>query len=139
MSGNKAKVTKIETPAEPAAEEVKAVEVEPVEMRPAVDIIEGAEGVSLFFEVPGANAKSVEVEVDDGVLYVNAKSSLTRKGRPVVYKRAFYLSDAVNTAGITAKAADGLLTVWLPRTENARPLPRIIPETERGSVRKRRD
>ena len=120
MSGNKAKVTKIETPAEPAAEEVKAVEVEPVEMRPAVDIIEGAEGVSLFFEVPGANAKSVEVEVDDGVLYVNAKSSLTRKGRPVVYKRAFQISDAVDVEKITAKTVDGVLSLILPKSEKAK-------------------
>ena len=120
MSGNKAKVTKIETPAEPAAEEVKAVEVEPVELRPAVDIIEGADGVSLFFEVPGANAKSVEVEVDDGVLYVNAKSTLTRKGRPVVYKRAFQISDAVDVEKITAKTVDGVLTLMLPKSEKAK-------------------
>ena len=120
MSGNKAKVTKVETPAEPAAEEVKAVEVEPVEMRPAVDIIEGADGVSLFFEVPGANSKSVEVEVDDGVLYVNAKSTLTRKGRPVVYKRAFQISDAVDVEKITAKTVDGVLTLTLPKSEKAK-------------------
>ncbi len=120
MSGNKAKVTKVETPAEPAAEEVKAVEVEPVEMCPAVDIIEGADGVSLFFEVPGANAKSVEVEVDDGVLYVNAKSTLTRKGRPVIYKRAFQISDAVDVEKITAKTVDGVLSLILPKSEKAK-------------------
>ena len=44
-----------------AAEETKAPEVEVQEARPAVDIIECEEGVTLFFEVPGANAKTVEV------------------------------------------------------------------------------
>ena len=120
MSGNKEKVTKIESPAEPAAEEVKAVEIEPVELRPAVDIIEGADGVNLFFEIPGANAKSVEVEVDDGVLYVNAKSTLTRKGRPVVYKRAFQISDAVDVEKISAKTVDGVLSLILPKSEKAK-------------------
>ena len=120
MSTDKKKVAKVETPAEPAAEEVKAVEVEPVELRPAVDIIEGTEGVSLFFEVPGANAKSVDVEVDDGVLHVSARSSLTRNGRPVVYKRAFQISDAVDVEAISAKTTDGVLTLVLPKSEKAK-------------------
>ncbi len=102
------------------AEEATPAEVEPVELRPAVDIIEGSEGVSLFFEVPGANAKTVDVEVDDGVLYVSAKSSLTRKGRPVIYKRAFQISDAVDVENISAKTVDGVLTLQLPKSEKAK-------------------
>ena len=116
MKNDKENKITVNTPADDA----KSVEVEPVEMRPAVDILEGPEGVSLFFEVPGANAKSVEVEVDDGVLYINAKSSLRRNGRPVVYKRAFQISDAVDVENISAKTADGVLTLLLPKSEKAK-------------------
>ena len=100
-----------------AAEEVRNEEIE---VRPAVDIIEGEEGVTLFFEVPGANAKTVEVEVNDGVLYVNAKSSLARNGRQIVYKRAFQISDAVDVEKISAKTVDGVLKLVLPKSEKAK-------------------
>ena len=100
-----------------AAEEAR---IEEVEVRPVVDIIGEAENVTIFFEVPGANAKTVDVEVDDGVLYVNAKSSLRRNGRQVVYKRAFQISDAVDVAGISAKTSDGVLTLTLPKSERAK-------------------
>ena len=102
------------------AEVTKAPEPEMLEMRPAVDIIEGEEGVTLFFEVPGANAKTVDVEVNDGVLYVNAKSSLKRGGRQIVYKRAFQISDAVDVEKISAKTVDGVLKLLLPKSERAK-------------------
>lgn len=98
----------------------KAPEAELLEMRPAVDIIEGEEGVTLFFEVPGANAKTVDVEVNDGVLYVSAKSSLKRVGRQIVYKRAFQISDAVDVEKISAKTVDGVLELVLPKSERAK-------------------
>ncbi len=98
----------------------KAPEAELLEMRPAVDIIEGEEGVTLFFEVPGANAKTVDVEVNDGVLYVSAKSSLKRAGRQIVYKRAFQISDAVDVEKISAKTVDGVLELVLPKSERAK-------------------
>ena len=103
-----------------AAEETKAPEAEIEETRPAVDIIEGEEGVTLFFEVPGANARTVDVEVNDGVLYVNAKSSLAREGRQIVYKRAFQISDAVDVEKISAKTVDGVLKLVLPKSEKAK-------------------
>ena len=92
-----------------------------IAIRPAADVVETDEGTEITFEIPGAAADQVTLEIRDRLLSLTVESSLHRRDLPVVYKRAFYLSDAVNTAGITAKAADGLLTVWLPRTENARP------------------
>ena len=102
------------------AEETKAPEIETQEVRPVVDIIEGEEGVTLFFEVPGANAKTVDVEVNDGVLYVSARSSLAREGRQIVYKRAFQISDAVDVEKISAKTVDGVLKLVLPKSERAK-------------------
>lgn len=117
MSTNKEKIAEEKTP----AEEAKPVEeIERIEVRPAVDIIEGEEGVCIFFEVPGANAKSIDVEVNDGVLYMSAKSTMTRNGRPVLFKRAFQISDAVDVEKITAKTTDGVLKLVLPKSEKAK-------------------
>ncbi len=117
MSSDMVKNTKKNEAAEKPKAELKCEEIE---VRPAVDIIEGADGITLFFEVPGANAKTVDVEVKDGVLYVNAKSSLCRGGRKVIYKRAFQISDAVDVEKISAKTADGILTLVLPKSEKAK-------------------
>ncbi|MCI5779170.1 MAG: Hsp20/alpha crystallin family protein [Lentisphaeria bacterium] len=91
-----------------------------ITIRPAADVVETPDGMELTFEIPGTAADQVALEIRERLLTLTAKSSLHRRGLPVVYKRAFYLSDAVHTAGITAKAADGLLTVWVPKAENAR-------------------
>ena len=104
---------KVQSDAEAAANE-------PVEVRPAVDVREYAEGVTLEFEVPGASSKTVEVEVKDQVLSVRAASSLCRNGRPVLFTRAFQLSDAVDIETIEAATKDGVLTVRLPQSEAAR-------------------
>ena len=97
-----------------------AIPNEQIEVRPVVDITENAEGVSLCFEVPGANSKTVDVEVRYGVLYVTAKSSLRRRERSIVYKRAFQLSDSVDVENISAKTEDGILTIVIPKSEKAK-------------------
>ena len=98
----------------------QAIHDEQIEVRPVVDITENADGVTLCFEVPGANSKTVDVEVRYGVLYVTAKSSLRRRERPIVYKRAFQLSDSVDVENISAKTEDGLLTIVIPKSEKAK-------------------
>lgn len=113
-------MVKNEKKVEAAEKPEQNAECETIETRPVVDIIENAEGVTLFFEVPGANAQTVDVEVDDGVLYMTAKSSLCRNDRQVVYKRAFQISDAVDVEKISAKTVDGILTLNLPKSEKAK-------------------
>lgn len=90
-----------------------------IEIRPAVDVTEEDCGVKIQFEVPGANAETIDVSVEDGVLSMRACSSLTRNGYPVCYRRAFQLSDMVDVKGIQAKTADGILTLCLPKSERA--------------------
>lgn len=94
-------------------------EHEKIEVRPAVDILESNEGLKIIFEVPGANSEMVDVEVDNGILSVKADSVLTKGGYPVRFARAFQLSDAVDIERITAKTADGLLTLHLPKSARA--------------------
>ena len=94
-------------------------EHEVIEVRPVVDILESGDGLKIVFEVPGANSKTVDVEVDNGILSVKADSVLTKGGYSVRFARAFQLSDAVDVEGITAKTCDGLLTLHLPKSVRA--------------------
>ena len=98
-------------------EEAKTKQV--IEVRPAVDILESADGLKIVFEVPGANAGTVNVEVENGILSVKADSAITKGGYPVRFSRAFQLSDAVDIEKITAKTCDGLLTLNLPKSSRA--------------------
>ena len=91
-----------------------------IHIRPAADVTEEHDGMEISFEIPGVASDDVELEIKDRLLTLKAKSSLHRRGMPVVYKRAFYLSDAVVTSGIKAKVRDGVLTIFLPKSESAK-------------------
>ena len=60
---------------------------ETLEIMPLVDILDGSDGVTMWFEVPGANSKSVNIEVKEGVMTMTAGSSLRRDGKKLVFKR----------------------------------------------------
>lgn len=100
-----------------AVEEKK--EITFAEVIPAVDVMEEADQATVCFEIPGSNSHNVSVEVRDSVLSVEAKSTLKRDGEPILYKRAFQLSDEVDVDKISAKTADGVLTLVLPKAEHA--------------------
>ena len=91
-----------------------------IAIRPLTDVVETPDGMEITFEIPGVSSEQVELEIKERLLTLTARSSLHRRGLPMIYRRAFYLSDAVNASGITAKVADGLLTVWVPKAENAK-------------------
>ncbi|MBO4632048.1 MAG: Hsp20/alpha crystallin family protein [Lentisphaeria bacterium] len=91
-----------------------------MESLPAADIVDNEKEAVIAMDVPGANAKTVSVEVKDQILSVEAKSSLTCHGVPLRYKRSFQLSDAVDVEKITARTQDGVLTVTLPKSERAK-------------------
>ena len=99
----------------PAAEKHEFISI-----RPAADVTDEYDGMEISFELPGVSAENVELEVKNRLLTLKAKSTLHRRGMPILYKRAFYLSDAVNTSGITAKISDGILTLFLPKSEHAK-------------------
>jgi HSP20 family molecular chaperone IbpA len=95
-------------------------EVTAVTLLPAVDIADGSDGVTIWFEVPGANSESTEVEVKEKVLTVKAASSLKRNGRPVQYRRSFQLTDGADVEKISARSCDGVLTLIIPKSDRAK-------------------
>jgi HSP20 family molecular chaperone IbpA len=91
-----------------------------ITIRPAADVTDEYDGMEITFELPGVSAENVTLEVKNRLLTLKAKSTLHRRGMPVVYKRAFYLSDAVDADHISAKISDGILTLFLPKSESAK-------------------
>ena len=89
------------------------------EVTPVADIVEENEKATVYFEIPGATAKSVKVEIKSSTLTVEAESCLERHGKQVLFKRSFELSDAVDVDNIKAKTVDGVLTLTLPKSESA--------------------
>ena len=91
-----------------------------ITVRPVADVTDEKDGVEICFEVPGSSSDDITLEIKDKLLTLKACSMLHRRGMPVVYQRSFYLSDAVDTEKISAKASDGLLTLFLPKAESAK-------------------
>lgn len=98
---------------------------------PLVDVYETEDGTTvLVAEVPGAEAGSIDVRVDKGVLTVAAEAKGFDPGEQYSrtyidftggeYFRAFALSDGVDREKIEASIADGVLTVKLPRAAAAK-------------------
>lgn len=96
------------------------VEKETFRLMPLVDILESADGVTMWFEIPGANSSSVKIEVKEKVMDIKAESTLVRNGRRVVFERGFQLADSIDVEHITAKTQDGVLTLNLPKSESAK-------------------
>lgn len=101
-------------------DEMKNNSMEYVDVLAPADILEGEDAVTIWFEVPGASSKTVDVEVRNRILSVSAESALRRGGRPVRYQREFQLSDVIDVEKITAETKDGVLTLTLPKSEQAK-------------------
>jgi HSP20 family molecular chaperone IbpA len=89
------------------------------EVTPVADIVEENDKATVYFEVPGTNSKQVKIEVKNSTLTIEAESYLERHGKPILFKRSFELSDAVDVDNIKAKNQDGVLILTLPKAESA--------------------
>ncbi|MCD6304416.1 MAG: Hsp20/alpha crystallin family protein [Planctomycetes bacterium] len=98
---------------------------------PLVDIYERPDGeMVLLAELPGADAESLDIRVDKGVLTIHADGELEELGEQYArtyvgfvggrYFRAFALSDEIDRDRIEAALEDGLLTIRLPKAAAAR-------------------
>ena len=98
-------------------------------LTPRVDVLEQADKLTLFVDLPGVKAEEVELHFEKGELKVRARRDLPkRKGRCLVeqfesadYYRSFLLSQDVAADQITAELKNGVLTVELPRSPAAQP------------------
>jgi HSP20 family molecular chaperone IbpA len=101
-------------------EMVKSEVIRSMQLMPLVDILDGDQGVTMWFEIPGAAAKDVNIEVHDGMMSMCAKSSLRRGGRSIEFKRSFRLAEGIDPEKIVAKTQDGVLELHIPKSERAK-------------------
>jgi HSP20 family protein len=97
---------------------------------PHTDVYETEEALTVVMEMPGVGREDVGVELKDDVLRVEGRIDFAKYGgmEPVYteynvghYARSFSLSDKVDRERIGAQFEDGVLTLTLPKTEEARP------------------
>lgn len=100
------------------------------EFAPPTDIYETETGVTLQVDLPGHDARSIEVKVEKNVLTIRserkaeqgAKENARRLERGFgVYARSFKLPDTVDASKVEARYENGVLTLALPRKEEAKP------------------
>jgi len=98
---------------------------------PAVDIIENDQNLVLKAELPGFDPKDVEIRVEDGTLYLKGERKFERDEKKENYhriersygtfSRTFALPGSVDVENVKAEYKDGLLTLSLPKKEEAKP------------------
>lgn len=98
---------------------------------PAVDIYENEQKLVLKAELPGIDPNDVEVRVEDNVLYLRGHRKFEKDVKEENYhrieraygnfQRTFTLPNFVDASSVTAEYKNGLLTLTLPKREEAKP------------------
>jgi HSP20 family molecular chaperone IbpA len=97
---------------------------------PPVEIFEDASGITLVADLPGASRDSLSIGVDARTLTIeaplalgeaNALVSMYAEVRANHYRRSFEMSGELDTTAIDAGLKDGVLTLRIPKVEQAKP------------------
>jgi len=97
---------------------------------PNADIYESQDALTVILEMPGVAKDNINVRVEDGVLNVEGRLDLSKyQGlRPLYteynighYSRSFQLSSKIDQSKIGASLKDGVLSLTLPKVEEAKP------------------
>jgi HSP20 family molecular chaperone IbpA len=97
---------------------------------PNTDIYETEHALTLVMEMPGVRKDNVDVRVEDSTLAVEGRIDFGNYERltPLYteynighYRRGFTLSSKIDQSSISARMEDGVLTLVLPKVEEAKP------------------
>ena len=98
---------------------------------PPVDIQETEEGYRLQAELPGLTKEDIDITLENNVLRLSGerkferdvkKESFHRVERTYgTFSRAFSLPQQVNAEGVQAGFENGVLTILVPKAEQAKP------------------
>ena len=98
---------------------------------PAADIAEHNDGFTLTLDVPGLDKDQLSVKVNEGILTVSGERTREKAEdnnhynyyeRPTgPFERSFRLPDYIDSEHITAENENGVLTLSLPKKEEAKP------------------
>ncbi len=99
-------------------------------LRPPVDILEDAEGITLLADMPGVDRDRLHVHVDANALQIDGEArielpqgaeALHADVRSTRYSRSFMLSNELEPDKIDARLKDGVLTLRIPKHPEQRP------------------
>jgi HSP20 family protein len=96
---------------------------------PEVNIFETREGYLLEAEMPGVSKEGLQITLEGNEVTITghrtAESTpgvpVFRESRGADYRRVFELDPAIDTARITARMDQGVLTLTLPKSERVKP------------------
>lgn len=97
---------------------------------PVADIFEAEHALTVVLEIPGVDRSNVEISVEGGVLTIEGRLDFSKyEGMQPVYTeynvghypRSFSLSNKIDQSKIGAEMKDGVLTITLPKAEEAKP------------------
>lgn len=106
-------------------------EVSPRAWVPPVDIYETGEGLVLKAELPGINPEDVEIRVEDNTLYLKGERKFEKEVKEQnlhqversygTFTRSFVLPSSVDSGKVAAEYQNGILTLTMPKREEAKP------------------
>ena len=108
----------------------KAPDNDAAALVPAVDIIEDENGITLRADLPGVSKENLSIGIDGDNLTIEGRVALgeSQRMQPVYaevrvgrYKRTFVLGRDLDATRIDATVRDGVLTLTVPKSEQAKP------------------
>lgn len=100
---------------------------------PAVNITEGKDNFTIEVAAPGLTKEDFKINIENNLLTISSekknekeekeKNYVRREFSYSCFKRSFVLPDSVNSDAIKASHKDGILTVELPKKEEAKEKP----------------
>lgn len=95
---------------------------------PRVDVIETADELVFYADVPGVKPENADVQFQNGELTISCRCDRPQPAEYAQqayaigdYYRAFTISEAVNAEKISAELKNGVLTVRLPKADEVKP------------------
>ena len=96
---------------------------------PNVNIFETPEGYVLQAELPGVSKDGLDITLEGAEITITGRrnpdavagQTLFRERNTADYRRVFELDPAIDTAKVSAKIEQGVLTVTLPKSEQVKP------------------
>ena len=96
---------------------------------PLVDVESNQEGYTIRAEMPGVDKSGLEITVDNGELTILGHRRAAQVSDEPVYReirnndfrRVYELDPAIDTAKISARIEQGVLTLTLPKAETVKP------------------
>ena len=96
---------------------------------PPVDIKEESNRFVMFADIPGVDAKDIEVSMENGMLTIKGERKPEAQGDDLrrserlygTFYRRFMMPDTADAEGISAQGRNGVLQIVIPKRAQAQP------------------